>query len=218
MISLRSMLALGGALALVPAVLMSADYATQAADHVDPPTRTDPTVDPVPDLAADLADIFTFHTPTSIVIAITFAGPRAAGLPPVYDRDVLYGIHVSNAGLKTDAEHNIYIRFGYDGQAPGVQITGIPGVNGAIVGPVQTELRKDGVKAIAGIFDDPFFFDSQGLRETRATGTLSIRNTRDFFARGNDTVVVLEIPREPLLNGGTRLDMWTTAARFGGQL
>lgn len=218
MIALRTWLTLGGALALIPAVLMSSDYATRAADHLDPPARTDPNVDPAPDLAADLADIFTFHTPTSIVIAITFAGPRAAGLPPVYDRDVLYGIHISNAGLKTDAEHNIYVRFGFDGQAPGVQITGIPGVNGAIVGPVQTELNKDGVKAIAGIFDDPFFFDSQGLRETRATGTLSIRNTRDFFAKGNDTMVILEIPREPLLNGGTKLDMWTTAARFGGQL
>ncbi|HEV2569182.1 hypothetical protein [Sphingomonas sp.] len=218
MIALRTWLTLGGALALIPAVLMSSDYATLAADHVEPPTRADPTVDPIPDAAADLADIFAWHTPQSVVIMITFAGPRAANLPPVYDRDVLYRINISNAGASTDAEHQILVRFGFDGNAVGVQISGVPGTTGPIIGPVQTELNKEGVRAIAGIFDDPFFFDSQGLKDTRATGTLSIRNTRDFFANGNDTMVILEIPRASIMNGSNRLDIWSDTGRFGGQI
>lgn len=210
--------ALGTTMLALPLALVSADNAGRAADHVEPPTRADPTVNPKADAAADLADIFAWYTPTKIIIIVTFAGPRAANLPPVYDRDVIYKINISNAGARTDAEHQILVRFGFDGDNVGVQISGIPGTTGPIVGPVQTELDKDGVRAMAGIFDDPFFFDSQGLKDTRSTGTLSMRNTRDFFAGGNDTMVILEIPRASLQNGTNPLDIWSDTGRIGGLL
>lgn len=215
---LRTWLALGGALALaVPAVLVSTDAPIRAADHFDPPTRTDKDLDPTPDIPADIADVFAWHTPTSIVIAITFAGPQPNNLPPSYDRDVLYTINISNAGARNDPEIQIRYRFGLDGQSPGVQITGVPGA-GTIVGPVQTVLQQGDVKIIAGIFEDPFFFDLLGFRETRATGTLAIRNTRDFFKGQNDTSFVIELPRAAVLNSNQPLDIWATTARFGGNL
>lgn len=209
----------GGALSLcLPLALLSTDEASRAADHVEPPTRADPATTPKADAAADLADIFAWTTPKTVVIIVTFAGPRAPNLPPVYDRDVLTRINISNAGARTDAEIQILVRFGFDGDNVGVQISGIPGTSGPIVGPVQTELNKDGVRAIAGIFDDPFFFDSQGLKDTRSTGTLSMRNTRDFFANANDTMVIMEIPRSAILRGDNPLDIWSDTGRFGGLL
>ncbi|NNM76604.1 DUF4331 family protein [Sphingomonas sp. ID1715] len=217
MVALRTWLGLGGALALIPAVLVSTDYATRAADHLDPPTRTDKDFDPIPDVPADIADVFAWYTPTSIIVALTFAGPQPNNMPPTYDRDVLYTINISNAGARTDPEIQIRCRFGFDGQSPGMQCTGIPGTNAPVVGPVQTVLQQGEVKVIGGIFEDPFFFDLLGFRETRSTGTLAIRNTRDFFRNQNDTSIVIEMPRSAVLNNNQPLDIWAETARFGGQ-
>ena len=214
----RTWMTLGATAFALPLALVSADYATRAADHLDPPTRTDKDFDPTPDVPADIADVFAWYTPTSIVVSLTFAGPQPGNMAPFYDRDVLYTINISNSGARSDPEFQIRFRFGFDGQSPGVQFTGIPGTTGPIEGPVQTVLERDGVKAIAGVFDDPFFFDLLGFRETRSTGTLSIRNTRDFFDGQNDTSVVIEIPRSAVLNGTNPLDVWAQTARFGGNL
>ena len=201
-----------------PVAFFSADQFLGAADHLDPPARTDPNVDPTPDKAADIADIYAYHTDTSIIIALTFAGPQPTNLPATYDRNVLYTINISNAGARTDAEFPVRIRFGFDGSAPGVQVTGLPGTTGPITGPVETTLTRDGVRVRAGLYDDPFFFDLQGFNQTRSTGTLAITNTRDFFAGQNITGVVIEIPRAAVVSGANPIDIWATSARFGGQL
>ncbi len=73
------------------------------------------------------------------------------------------------------------------------------------------------MRVYAGLRDDPFFFDSQGLRESRTMGVIRFDNTRSFFAAKNITVVALAIPRSRL-NNATALDIWNTTARFGGQL
>jgi hypothetical protein len=78
-------------------------------------------------------------------------------------------------------------------------------------------LEKDGVKVWAGLFDDPFFFDLQGFRDTLNTGTLSFDSERDFFAGQNLTAVVIEIPKD-LIDTGAPVDVWGATARFGGQL
>lgn len=191
-----------------------------AADHLDPPGRTNPANDSTPDKAADIADVFAWHTATDINLVLTFAGPQANNLPATYDPDVLYTINVSNAAPRTTPDIPIEVRFGRgsDGSSFGVQVNGLPGVNGAIVGPVETNLTKDGVRVRAGLFDDPFFFDLQGFRDTVATGTLSFNNQRDFFAGQNDTAIVISIPRDRIENGSNLVDVWATTARFGGQL
>ena len=190
-----------------------------AADHLDPPGRTNPANDTTPDKAADIADVFAWHTAADVNLVLTFAGPQAANLPAVYDPDVLYTINVSNAGSRTSPEFPIEVRFGRgSGNSFGVQVKGLPGVTGTIEGPVETDLVKDGVRVRAGLFDDPFFFDLQGFRDTVSTGRLSFNNQRDFFAGQNDTAIVISIPRTRIENGTNLVDVWATTARFGGQL
>jgi len=201
------------------AVLLLPGAPNLAADHLDPPTRTDPVLDPVPDVPADIADVFTWYTADHVNVVITFGGPSSPTQPASYDRDVLYKILVSTAAPTDTPEIVIRVRFG-PGQRPnewGVQMEGLPGVTGAIEGPVETNLVKDGVTARAGLFDEPFFFDLQGFRETRSLGAIRFDNTRNFFDGNNDTALVLEIPRDRFAGATSPLGFWTTTSRFGGQ-
>lgn len=206
-----------GALA-VAATLMAVDRRVFAADHLDPPARTDPAVDSVPDKAADIADVYAWHTPTHLIIAVTFAGPQATNLPASYDRDLLYTINVSNDDVPFTPEFQIQYRFGQSGGASGVQFSGVPGTTGPIEGPVETNLQQGDVTVRAGLFDDPFFFDLQGFRTTRSTGALSFRSDRNFFAGQNLTAAVVQIPRSAIENGTNKIRIWATSARFGGQI
>lgn len=210
--------ALGGLSLATAAVLFAPGVGIMAADHLDPPARTDPSVDDTPDRAADIADIFAWHTDTSVILALTFSGPQATDMPATYDPDVLYSINVSNAAPRTTTDIPIRFRFGTGAMDQyGISVTGLPGVTGAIEGSVETTLEKDGVKVRAGLFDDPFFFDLQGFRDTSNTGTLSFDSDRDFFAGQNLTAVVIEIPKDRI-DTGALVDVWGATARLGGQL
>ena len=217
---LRALLVAGPAAALIAATLLVPGARNEAADHLDPPNRTDPQLDTTPDLPADIADIFAWHTPTTVRVIVTFGGPSTVTQPASYDRDVLYKILISTAEPADTPEVVIRARFGR-GQRPdewGVRIEGVPGVTGAIEGPVETTIVKDGVTARAGLFDEPFFFDLQGFRETRALSAIRFVNTRNFFDGNNDTAIVLEIPRDRFAGASTPLGFWTTTSRIGGQL
>lgn len=213
----RLALALCGILGAGALGLLAAEWPAIAADHLDPPARTDPAVDSSPDKAADIADIYVWHTAENLVMALTFAGPQATDLPATYDRDVLYTINISNAGAPTDPEIQIRFRFGQDGTKSGVEVTGLPDGGGALVGPVEQTLSRNGMLLRAGLYDDPFFFDLQGFRETRATGTLSFDKNRNFFAGQNLTAMVVQLP-VAMVNRGGQLNIWVTSARLGGQL
>jgi len=205
-----------GALA---ALLLVPGQLALTADHLDPPARTDPAVDTTPDIAADIADIFAFHDANNLYLISTFGGPAATTLPGFYDRDVLHTINISTSPPATSSDITIRFRFG-PGANPGetgISVENLPGVNGAIVGPVEQILSKDGVRVYAGLRDDPFFFDSQGLRESRTMGTIRFNNQRSFFHAKNITTVAIELPRSRL-GPATNLDIWNTTARFGGQL
>jgi hypothetical protein len=203
--------------ALVAAAFWGSDWTVRAADHFDPPARTDPLVAATPDKAADIADIYTWQTGDSVVIVLTFAGPQSATLPATYDPDVLYTINISNADFPTDAEIQIRFKFGKDGQNVGVEVDGLPDNGGPLIGPVEQTLSRNGILVRAGLYDDPFFFDLQGFKDSKATGNLSISKDRNFFNGQNDTAMVLQIPTA-MLNKGQVLNMWATTARFAGQL
>lgn len=215
----RRRMALAGAAVLMTGALAAPSLYLNSADHLDPPARTNPASDSTPDIAADIADVFAWHTDTSVILALTFAGPQATTQPATYDRDVLYTINVSNAAPRTTANIPIEVRFGPGAASNqfGVKVSGLPG-GGEISGPVEQDLMMNGVRVRAGLFDDPFFFDLQGFRDTLSTGTLSFNNTRDFFAGQNLTAVVIEIPRDRIENGTNPIDVWATTARFGGQI
>jgi hypothetical protein len=208
-------------LAGAAAILLAGDQATIAADHLDSPTRTDPAFSSRPDRAADIADLFIWYTATDIVIALTFAGPEVPGTPPSYDRDLLYQINLSNDGDATTTEFPIEIRFGQDMSGgtirDGVQVKGLPGGT-VIEGPVETRLEKNGILFQAGLFDDPFYFDLQGFRDTKATGVLSFDNRRSFFTGKNDTAFVLQVPRSQVQDGNKLINVWSAVSRFGGRL
>ena len=222
--------ALGGLGVAAAAALFAPGIGIIAADHLDPPARTDPSVDSTPDRPADIADVYAWHTDDKMILALTFAGPQATDKPATYDPDVLYTINVSNKAPRTTADFPIYVRFakGAGANQYGVQVSGIPGVTGTIEGSVEKTLTRtlaeatddDDAKIVtvrAGLFDDPFFFDLQGFKDTAATGTLSFNPNRDFFAGQNLTAVVIEIPLENV-DAGSLVDVWGTTARFGGQL
>ncbi len=190
--------------------------------HLDPPARTNPNNDSTPDFPADIADLYVTHDARTVTITVTFGGPAATTLPARYDRNVLYTVAISNRAPRTTSDIPITFQFGQESGVAngpwGVRVRGVPGVNGDIIGSVERILEKDGVRVFAGLTDDPFFFDSQGLTETRQTGTLSFRRDRDFFGAQNITAVAIEIPRERLENGANELDFWVLADRRGGQI
>jgi hypothetical protein len=114
---------------------------SHAADHLDPPTRTDPAAVMAgtnADRNADIADVYAWHQGTSpnqtLVLALSYAGPNApaAGQAVPCDRDVLYSIHIDNSG-DARAEHTISARFATDSTNRNcfVRFEGIPGVVGS---------------------------------------------------------------------------------------
>ena len=206
-------LAVAGAVLIAGASLWS-DRPVKAADHLDPPSRTN--IGTMSDAAGDIADVFIWNDATTVTLAVTGAGPKEAGLAPVYDRDVLTRVHLSSDGDPTTDEAVIDVRYGKDAAGNwGVQFLGVPGAS--VEGPVQTQLANGSVvKAEAGLFDDPFFFDLQGFNDTKATGILSITNSRNFFAGKNDTSFVVQFPRASLEQAGHPISVWAETRRISG--
>ena len=190
-------------------------HRVKAADHLDPPSRT---TGSGADTASDIADIFLWNDANTVKIIMTTAGPKTPDMGPTFDKDVIYQLHISNAGDPTTSQFDINIRYGKDASGNwGVQFEGIPGATGAVSGPVQTVLTNgSAVKAEAGLFDDPFFFDLEGFNDTKATGVLSIRNDRDFFDGKNDTSFVIEFPRSAIENGTKPINVWGETRRITG--
>ena len=185
------------------APLLSHDV--NAADHLDAPKAQ-------ANIPADITDVHAWHTDAGKVVAIlSFAGLTEVGLPATYDPSVLYGIHVDNDG-DFAPDLTTWIRFGQNGAGDwGVQVVGLPGSEDPIVGPVETVLTGNlGLRVFAGLRDDAFFFDLQGLNETLMTGDLSFDAKRDTFAQTNVTAIAVEMSTDAVIGGGTTFNLWTT--------
>lgn len=197
-----------------------------AADHLDPPSRTDFRFDPTTDPAADIADIYAWTTSTHLNMVYTFAGPGDQINPATYDPNVRYRIHVSNAGRTDDDEFTIRAQFGRGTGGFGIKWEGLPGVADPVIAPVERIVTlPNGIKLYSGLRADPFFFDVLGFRATNSSGTLSILNTRDFFGVANDTLIAVQVPialvgRDANGDGriDNRMDIWVDSFRKGGQL
>jgi len=220
-----------GALACAALLVTTALWSpatSNAADHNDPPMRTGS------DQAADIGDLFVWHTGTGadarIVVALTVSG---ASMPVAdqagnYDTDVLYGIHFSNTGSGGTpayaSTHDIWVRFGQDGAgAWGMQVTDLPGETGPVEGAVEEAMTApNGGMAWAGLADDPFFFDLEGFQDLSSTGELSsfdsvssgFTSTRDSVMGANATVIVLEFPASEVTNAGGMVHAWATTGRI----
>lgn len=196
-----------------------------AADHLDPPSRTDIRFDPTIDLPGDIADIYAWTTATHLNLVYTFGGPVSGTLPGFYDPAMIYRFHLSTSGRPDDDEFLMEARFGAGQGGTGIRFIGAPGQTAPIIGPVERILEQDGLRVFAGVVDDPFFFDVLGFRATNSSGNFSLQNTRDFFTNQNDTTIAIQIPidrvsRDTNSNGrpDSRIDVWIDSYRKGGQL
>ena len=210
-----------GAAMSVSLAFLAAEKPVPAADHLDPPARTNPNSDSTPDVPADIADIYVTHDANVVTITVTFGGPSSPALPAFYDEEVLFTVDISNQAPRTTPDISFQFQYaqqsGVEDGPWGVRVRNVPGVDGDIIGSVERILEQDGVRVFTGLTDDPFFFDSQGLSDTRRTGDLSFQNTRDFFGAQNITAFVIEIPRDRIENGNNLIDISTFSDRLGGQ-
>jgi hypothetical protein len=143
------------------------------------------------DPTADIADLFAWYNgpkgnPTSVVLALTWRADPSEEAEKAFDPTVKYGIHIDTSDpglldvdvsasdgltvgsrLRTTAEHDIIVWYGKHKRERGkwgMLVTGIPGVQGEVVGPVgKVVAPAEGVKIVTGLFDDPFFADLDGF-------------------------------------------------------
>lgn len=180
----------------------------QAADHSEAPLTA-------ADAAADITDFFAWHDGgTRMIAAIAFAGGDIPGSEGTYDSAVLYGVHI-DIDADNVADKTVWARFGRseDGEW-GVKFEGIPGADAEVVGRVNTVIEAGGgLRAFAGVRDDPFFFDSEGFEDTLASGSVSFDSARDTFAGSNVTMVVFQMDEDAATDGANVVHMWATTAR-----
>ena len=181
----------------------------QAADHNEAPgTMADP--------AADIADLYAWHTDDSLVAIVTFAGLTAGGEPATYDADVKYTVHIDHDGDNV-ADIDIECCFGESASGAWyVNCENVPGADngGRVWGPVDTNIDGGGGAMVyAGPREDPFFFDFDGFVDTLATGDVSFNPANDTFAGTNVTAIVIEMDRDAASNSTGTLQTWATTAR-----
>ena len=214
------MFALGGSMLLTAT--------TDAADHNEPASVVNNGV-PL-NKALDIADIYAWYTPDRVNMVYSFAGPgRDINSIGTYDRDGMYTLNISTDSDPLTPEYVIEIRFAKDAAGNwGVQLKNVPGAAGTIEGPIQKKLTSGDATVEAGVFDDPFFFDSQGFTETKDRGDLRFCNGNnaarqvppqggtgkcDFFFGTNDTMIIFSMPKS-VLDKGNPLNIWVRSARI----
>lgn len=177
--------------------------------------------------ALDLNDLYVFASPANAqntVLVLTTGGLDVGIIsPPFFFPGAVYQVRVSNDGVKTDDElvfqtvfsnPDRFLRQNYVVQL--IRRTGAS-VNTQVIArgiTGQPVLGRFGTKIQAGIFDDPFFFDSgafaafrtavqqgRGLAD-RVAPFLPPNIPRNGFTR-NTLALIIEIPRLNLQSSPT---------------
>ncbi|MFT5583323.1 MAG: hypothetical protein ACI9VR_000901 [Cognaticolwellia sp.] len=192
---------------LIPLLLLLPGVAV-AADHAEAPGAA-------ADAAADIGDLYAWHTGDKLVTVLTFNPFGAAG-EANYDADLLYTIHIDSDGdLSADTE--IHARFGMNMAGEwGIQVMDLPGADEpATVGAANGTIDAGGGAMVySGVTDDPFFFDQTGFLDTLSTGTLSFTAT-DAVAGLNINAIVLEFPFADVVSADGTARVWATTSRLG---
>jgi len=185
------------------------------------------------DHAADIADLYTFRSPTNpdnLVLVMTVSGfiPPAEASTTFFDPNVLYQWKIDNNG---DAVEDLVIQAFITGSG-GHQVMHFRGpaappkigvVNRIIDGPETATVlvtngetpivaTRGGIKVFAGVRDDPFFFDLAQFKKIVAGLATSFNNPgTDAFTGTNVLAIVIELPSSML--GATRLGVWGSTSR-----
>lgn len=176
----------------------------ECADHGDAPlVRLD--------TRRDINDVYVFQspsTPANTVLVMTTNPVAGITGPLTYDPATSYEIVIDNDG---DSRDNIVFRFKFKRPtASSVQSFTVTRVerNGNRGGRVSriaagstgtASQVNGGGQVIAGLFDDPFFFDLLSFRnDLQFCGS----NAANFFRGLNTLAMVLEVPSSSLLSAG----------------
>lgn len=185
------------------------------------------------DPAADIADMYTFRSPTNpanVVLAMTVSGfiPPSEASTTFFDPNVLYQWKIDNDG---DAVEDLVIQafvtgtgghqvMHFRGPAKPSELGSttrvIDGAETATVAvsntPTPIVATRDGMTVFAGVRDDPFFFDLVQFKHIIAGQATAFRNPGvDTFAGTNVLAIVVELPSSRL--GGTKLGVWGSTSR-----
>ena len=185
------------------------------------------------DPAADIADMYTFRSPTNpanVVLAMTVSGfiPPSEASTTFFDPNVLYQWKIDNDG---DAVEDLVIQafvtgsgghqvMHFRGPAKASEIGSttrvIEGPETATVAvsntPTPIVATRNGMTVFAGVRDDPFFFDLVQFKKIIAGEASAFRNPGvDTFAGTNVLAIVVELPSSLL--GGTKLSVWGSTSR-----
>jgi hypothetical protein len=127
---------------------------------------------------------------------------------------VLFGIHVDSDGDAL-SDKSVWVRFGLNAAGEwGAKFEGIPGGDEEVIGPVDTVLDAGlGLRAFAGVRDDPFFFDLDGFKATLSSASLAFDGKRDSFLGTNVTMIVVEMSVDGAAAGSDSLQLWATTGR-----
>jgi hypothetical protein len=226
-------------LASVLAPLAFIGVPATAADHAESPGAD-------ADQAGDLADVFMFVSPENpkrLVAAITFGGrplPRSRiDQAFVCDTRVIYEFNIARANAAGAFTHvpavKVVAKLGNvvaTGRCGALQLENVPGAGGTFAGPIESVFTSStGLKAFAGLRNDPFFFDAEGYNGMVAAFDgpppaggyvatsfgLGTRARRDSFANRNVSVIVFEMDIDavaPAVNGvRPKIEVWATTAR-----
>lgn len=212
-----------------------------AADHVDAPGL----MPPGGNFQLDITDIYAWRaTNGNTVLALNVNGLTKPGQTPVFasgvpgvraTKGVAYWLRVDNDGDAV-SDVDLQITFGKPAnngvQRMTIRRNGKLLVSGKTTAPaahVVTINRQHGVKAYAGLRDDPFFFDLQGYLDILAALDDDKTNDAksfvgctapraDFFKGLNVSAIVLELPPSRLTGSTSSIGVWGATTVGGKQV
>ena len=184
----------------------------------------------------DITDVYAFRSPTNNDNLVVGFGVNGLTTPDKnssanFNADASYIIHVDNNG---DLADDATVTFDFDNSSP--QKFTITGLGNPITGTVtpagQAPMVTDagGIKAFAGLRDDPFFFDLTGFKKFVAGPYVPAAGLRtaadgapaDTFAGTNVSYMVLELPitaTTGAANSSTgTIKAWASTSNGGNQL
>jgi Domain of unknown function (DUF4331) len=202
--------ALGAAAILTGALAVGT--AGGAADHLEAPLVK-------ADGRTDLNDVYAFRNGANTVLVMT-VNPVAGTLSPTtFDPEATYRFQIDNDGdAKKDA--TITTRFGAV-QPDGSQSVRVSGTSGRDTrGVTSSAITIDGGgTAIAGTFDDPFFFDLEAFLGTvKGQGSRAFcdAGARNFFDGLDVSAIVVEVPSSTLTGDTATIGVWAETADDDG--
>ena len=171
-----------------------------SADHLDAPTTKK-------DGRTDINDVYVFHPGSSqqnlskTVLAMTVDPAAGVISGTTFRQGANYELLIDKDG---DAKPDGAVRVQFDAPIGGQQsykVHIIRGNDGNVVfkGTTNQVVESDGVKAYAGLRDDPFFFDLAAFNAGAAFCPGGVGT--DFFRGLNTAAIVIELPTSMLGSG-----------------